>query len=106
MKGININPREIKKELDENISKNYCEYSDMDSQIKKEIRDYLDKEDLWLTDEQIKNSKYPDTQCSICLQNGCDHKVSYKNKTQNFHKRCFKLFCKKALKYAKQKYRK
>ena len=104
MSGINLNPREIKKDLDADIEKNYSEYSNMDAKIKKEIRDYLDQEDLWLTEEQIKKSKYPDAQCSICLQNGCDHKVSYQNKTQKYHKRCFKLFCRKALKHAKDKF--
>lgn len=91
---------EIKQNVDKDVEENYDEYFRMDKDIKEEIRAHLDINDLWLTPEQMKKNKYPDARCSICEQTGCDIKVSYGTMSQMYHKRCFKLFQKKALKYA------
>lgn len=95
---------EIKQNVDKDVEENYDEYFRMDKDIKEEIRAHIDSNDLWLTPEAIKKSKYPDARCSICEQNGCDIKVTYGSMSQMYHKKCFKMFQKKAIKYAINNY--
>jgi Zn ribbon nucleic-acid-binding protein len=59
------------------------------------------------TEEDFKyksKTEYPNSMCSICEQQGCDIRVSYQNISQMYHKKCFKMFQRKALKYALTKY--
>ena len=95
---------EIKQNVDKDVQNNFERYSNMDRDIKEEIRAYIDSNDLWLTPEAIKKSKYPDARCSICEQNGCDIKVTYGSMSQMYHKKCFKMFQKKAIKHAINNY--
>ena len=95
---------DIKQNVDKDIENNIGEYNQVDSIIKTEIRAYIDSNDLWLNPDQIKKSKYPNSMCSICEQQGCDIRVSYQNISQMYHKKCFKMFQRKALKYALTKY--
>jgi len=100
-----LDPLKIKKEnVMKDVEEHHTEYSSVDKKIKEEIRAYIDSNDLWLTPEAIKKSKFSDSVCSICGQQGCDIKVSYQHLSQMYHKKCFKMFQKKALKYALSKY--
>lgn len=88
------------KEIEKNIDIEKAE--DMDKQIKNNIREHYDRQNLWLTESQMLNAKYPLQRCSICEQLGCDLKVEYKHLVKFYHKRCFKLFTKKAVHFSKQ----
>jgi hypothetical protein len=45
---------EIKQNVDKDVQNNFEKYSNMDRDIKEEIRAYIDSNDLWLTPEAIK----------------------------------------------------
>ena len=90
-----INIKDVPKHVEEDIEKYSDQYAEIDRQVKQEIKDYIDQNDLYLTEKQIKKSKFPNDTCSICGQMGCDTKLSYKGITQKYHKKCLKMFKKK-----------
>lgn len=91
--------KDIEKNMD--IEKS----ADMDIAIKNNIREHYARKNLWLTEEQMLRNKFPLQMCSICEQAGSDIKIEYRDLVKFYHKRCFKLFTKKAIHFAKQSFK-